>query len=77
MKNYIDPKQILILGGDFSMVKDLLLDREGGNPSNTHMLGLDHLTKIKQTNNVIDIWIKENPDKRLFTLHNNNQQIHS
>ena len=42
-----------------------------------HKLGLDHLNKIKQTNNLIDIWQKKNADKRLFTLHNNNQQIHS
>ena len=59
------------------MVEDLLLDRQGGNQNNTHMLGLDHLSKIKQTNNLIDIWRKENPDKRIFTFHNKNQQIHS
>ena len=42
-----------------------------------HILGLNHLTQIKQTNNLIDIWRKENPDKRLFTYHNKNQLIHS
>ena len=30
LKNYIDPKQNLILGGDFNMVEDILLDRKGG-----------------------------------------------
>ena len=45
------------------MVEDTLLDRKGGNPSNTHTVGLDHLTKIKETNNLRDIWQKENPDK--------------
>ena len=57
------------------MVEDILLDRKGGNPNNTHILGLDHLTKIKQTNNLTDIWRKENPDKGLFTFYNKNQQI--
>ena len=75
LKRYIDTKQNLILGGDFNMVEDILLDRKGGNPNNTHILGLDHLTKIKQTNNLTDIWRKENPDKGLFTFHNKNQQI--
>ena len=77
LKKFINTKQNLILGGDLNMVEDLLLDRQGGNPNNTHMLGLDHLSKIKQTNNLIDIWRKENPDKRIFTFHNKNQQIHS
>ena len=59
------------------MVEDILLDRKGGNPNKTHTLGLDYLTKIKQTNNLTDIWQKENPHKTLFTFHNKNQQIHS
>lgn len=41
------------------------------------MLGLDHLNKIKQTNDLVDIWQKKHPDKRWFTFHNNSQQIHS
>ena len=59
------------------MVEDILLDRKGGNPNKTHTLGLDYLTKIKQTNNLTDIWQKENPHKTLFTFNNKNQQIHS
>ena len=77
LKNYITPKNNLILGGDFNMVEDILLDRQGGNPNNTHMLGLDYLKQIKQRNKLIDIWRKENPNKRLFTFHNHNQSIHS
>ena len=38
LKNYIDPKQNLILGGDFIMVEDIILDRKGGNPNITHTL---------------------------------------
>ena len=59
------------------MVEDILLDRKGGNPNKTHTLGLDYLTKIKQTNNLTDIWQKENPHKTLFTFNNKNHQIHS
>ena len=47
LKNYIDLKQNLILGGDFDMVEDILPDRKGGNSNITHTLGLEYLTKIK------------------------------
>ena len=77
LKNYIQMKQNLILGGDFNMLEDILLDIKGGNPNITHILGLNYLTKIKQTNNLRDIWPKENPHKTLFTFHKKNQQIHS
>ena len=30
------------------MVKDLFLDRQGGNPNNTHVLGLNYLTQNKK-----------------------------
>ena len=70
LKNYIDPKQNLILGGDFIMVEDIILDRKGGNPNITHTLGSEYLTKIKQINNLTDIWWKQNPHKTLFTYHN-------
>ena len=59
------------------MVEDLLLDKQGENPNNTHMLGFKYLTKIKQTYNLIAIWWKENPDKTLFICHNKNQLIHN
>ena len=61
LKQYINIKENITLGGDFNMVEDLLLDRQGGNPNNTQMLGLEYLTKIKQTYNLTDIWRKENP----------------
>ena len=77
LKNYIQMKQNLILGGDFNMLEDILLDIKGGNPNITHILGLNYLIKIKQTNNLRDIWPKENPHKTLFTFHKKNQQINS
>ena len=45
---YITQEDNMILGGDFNMVEDLLLDRQGGNPNATRTLGLNPLTKIKQ-----------------------------
>ena len=77
LKNYITTKNNLILQGDFDMVEEILLDRQGGNPNNTHILRLDYLQERKQKNKLIDIWRKENPNKRLFTFHNHNQSIHS
>ena len=77
LKNYITTKNNLILGGDFNMVEDILLDRQGGHPNNTHMLGLDYLKQINEKNKLIDIWRKENANTRLFTFHNQNQFIHS
>ena len=55
-KKYIHIKKNLIVGGDFNMVEDLTLDRQGGTPNNIHLLGIQHLRKIKETNNLINIW---------------------
>ena len=38
---------------------------------------MQYLQKIKQRYNLTDIWRKQNPDKQLFTFHNNNKLIHS
>ena len=65
-----------LLAGDFNMLEDIFLDKLGGNTSNTHLIGLD-ITEIKNQNNLVDIWRKINPDKRLFTSHNSNQAIHT
>ena len=77
LNKYITLDENIILGGDFNMVEDPLLDRHGGNPNITHTLGIYYLTKIKEKYNLTDIWRKENPDKKLFTYHNKNQQIDS
>lgn len=78
LQNYTNNTNNLILAGNFNMVEDLLLDRPGGNPSNSHLLGLDYLQKInKQKNKVIDPWRKQHPNLRQFTFHNFNKLIHS
>ena len=51
------------------MVEDLLLDRQGGSPDNTHMLGLQYLIKLKQKYGLTDIWRKENPDNPESVYH--------
>ena len=47
LQNHIKNANNLIIAGDLSMVEDLLLDRRGGNPSNSHLIGLEYLQKIK------------------------------
>lgn len=37
------------------MVEDLLFDRQWGDPSNFHLIGISHLQHIKQT--IVDTWI--------------------
>ena len=37
-------KNFILVGG-FNMVEDLYLDRQRGNPSNSHLIGLPHLQK--------------------------------
>ena len=68
--------QNLILTGDFNIVEDLFLDRQGGTPSNSHLLGLI-VTKIKQKYDPKDTWCKNIYTKRSFTCHNYNYSIHS
>ena len=45
LKHYININENIILGGDFNMVDDLLLDRQGVNPNNNRMLGLQNFIK--------------------------------
>ena len=73
----IEKRNNTILAGDFNMLEDILLDKLGGNTSNTHLIGLDILTEIKNKNNLVDIWRKINTAKRLFTYHNPDKTIHS
>ena len=59
-----------ILGGDFNMVEDVPNDRAGGNPTTQHY-GIEHIKNIKNRNNMIDIWRKQNPKKKEYTYFNN------
>ena len=77
LQKYIYKNNNIIVGGDFNMVEDLTLDRQGGTPNNTHLLGIEYVRKIKETNNLIDIWRKKNLNKKQFTYHNYDYSIHS
>lgn len=66
--------QNFILAGDFNMMEDLYLDRQGGTPSNFHLIGQPYLQKIKKYN-LIDTWHKIKHAKRIFTYQNYNYSI--
>ena len=65
------------MAGNFNLLEDILLDKLGGKKSNTHLVGLETLTDIKNQHNLIDIWRKLNPGERLYTYHNPDKTIHS
>ena len=67
LSKIIEKRNNTILAGDFNMLEDIFLDKLGGNTSNTHLIGLDNLTEIKNKNNLVDIWRKINPRKKLYT----------
>ena len=59
------------MDGDCNIVKDLTMDRQGGNPNRQHQYGLKELNKINQNCNLIDIWRTQNKFKMRFTYQNN------
>ena len=59
------------------MIEDFFLDKLGGNKSSIHVIGLEKITEIKNKHNLVDIWRKINPFKRLFTYHNPDKTIHT
>ena len=48
------------------MVEGVPNDRAGGNPT-TQQYGTEYLKTIKNNNNMIDIWRKQNPKKKEYT----------
>ena len=77
LSKIIEKRNNTILAGNFNMLEDIFLDKLGGNTINTHLIDLDNLTEIKNKNNLVDIWRKINPTKKLYTYHNSDQTIHS
>ena len=59
------------MGGNFSMVENLTMDRQGGNPNRQHLYGLEELSEIKQNCNLIDIWRTQNSFQTKFAYENN------
>ena len=64
LQKHISANNNIIVGGDFDMVEDLTLDRQGCTPNNTLLLVIQYLRKINETNNLIDIWRKKNLNKK-------------
>ena len=69
LDDYIPKEMPTILCGDFNMVENLILDRQGGNPREKHTWGLHNLKILKQKNGLTDIWRKLNPQRKFFTWH--------
>ena len=59
------------------MIEDQFLDKLGGNINNTHLIDKTKTIEIKNEHNLVDIWRKNNPFKRLFTCHNHVNTTHS
>ena len=59
------------------MIEDFFLDKLGGNKSSIHTIGLEKINEIKNKHNLIDIWRKTNPTKKIFTYHNPDKTIHT
>ena len=55
------------MGGDFNMVENLTMDRQGRNPNRQHLYGLKELNEIKENCNLIDIWRTQHSFKTKFT----------
>ena len=58
------------MDGDFNIVKDLTMDKQGGNPNRQHQYGIEKLNEINQNYNLIDIWRTQNKFKMQFTYEN-------
>ena len=59
------------MDGDCNIVKDLTIDRQGGNPNRQHQYELEQLNEINQNCSLIDIWRTQNKFKMQFTYENN------
>ena len=59
------------MDGDCNIVKDLTIDRQGGNLNRQHQYGLEQLNEINQNCSLIDIWRTQNKFKMQFTYENN------
>ena len=77
MQKFIKHDKKAILAGDFNMIENIFLDRQGGNPNNTQTIGIQYLNCIKNNHKLIDIWRETNPYKRYFTYHNAGNTIYS
>ena len=77
IEQFVDPTLPVILAGDFNMVQDLSLDREGGNPRSLHTYGNDALEKFVEKHALCDLWRHLHPTEKRFTWATKTMDIQS
>ena len=77
LQKLIDYDRKTIIAGYFNIIENLFLDRTGGNPNETHIIGFETLKTVKNKLNLIDIWRKNNPFQKSFTYNNADNTIHT
>ena len=78
LSDLLDPSYPPMLFGDFNMVDDLTMDRQGGNPRPFHRYGMDTLAAlVLEPFGLVDIWRHQHPSTRQFTHHKVMEDIHS
>ena len=65
----------IIASGDFNLVQDVNLDKQGGRDLQTHKKALQELDTIKLNLDLGDIWRDLNPDKKRLTWRRRNPTI--
>ena len=77
MDHFVDPNLPVVLVGDFNMVEDLALDRQGGNPRSLHTYGWSTLEKFLSKHSLCDIWRTRNPNISRYSWSNDTMDIQS
>ena len=60
----------VVLGGDWNFVENINLDKKGGIPR-VWQKSVQHMDKIRELFDLVDIWRVQHPEKRQFTWHSN------
>ena len=80
LATYLSSTHINIVGGDFNVVADPLLDRSGGTISSHHTQGIIQLTALFTAFQLIDVWRERHPTHREYTWrspHHHHPQVKS
>ena len=64
---FFRPNSTHIVGGDFNLVSNPLLDRTGSPPAPNHTQGLPQLNLLLQQFNLLDIWRFNHPNHKQYT----------